>query len=139
MGETSEAPEPSVDGGRVLIIDDEQRLAEILRLTLSGSHAVAIAHNGKRALELLLGPDDFDVVLCDVLLPDRSGPDIHREVSLVRPALARRFVFMTGGIFSDTTRELLASLPNPKIEKPFDLETVERIVQEQLAASRSAT
>lgn len=123
--------------GRVLIIDDEVRLAETLRIALSESHDVEVATRGKQALELLLGDDGYDVVLCDLLLPDLTGVDIFEQISRRRPHMVSRFVFLTGGAFGERTRDFLQNVPNPRLEKPFDLESLERIVADQVALARA--
>ncbi len=124
--------------GRVLIVDDEQRLAETLRMSLSASHEVQTANRGRRALELLFGDDEFDVVLCDLLMPDLTGAELYAIVAEKRPELAEKFVFLTGGAFSEGIREFLQQVPNPRIEKPFDLEDLERLIEERVAAARCA-
>ncbi len=122
--------------GRVLIVDDEVRLAETLRIALSMSHEVEVATRGKQALELLLADDGYDVVLCDLLLPDLTGVDIFEQVLEKKPHLAPRFVFLTGGAFGERTRDFLQNVPNQRLEKPFDLESLERIVANQVALAR---
>jgi CheY-like chemotaxis protein len=139
---TAVTPPPAIAGplrGRVLIVDDEQRLAEALRLALSADHDVQVATRGKRALEILLADPSFDVVLCDLLLPDLNGADLFEEVAARFPELAKRFIFLTGGAFSARTRDFLQGVANARLEKPFDLVTLERLVNEQVVLGRSST
>jgi DNA-binding NarL/FixJ family response regulator len=64
------------------------------------------------------------VVLCDLLMPDKSGMDIYEGVRARDPALLERFVFMTGGAFTREAARFLATVPNVTLQKPFDVETV---------------
>lgn len=58
---------------RILVVEDDERLAELLRRGLSGDgFAVDVAHDGLRGLEFALG-NDYDVIVLDVLLPGLNG------------------------------------------------------------------
>lgn len=118
----------------LLLIDDEERLAETLRMALAFSHDVTIATSGNEALaKIRAGTPAFDLVLCDLFLPDISGPDIYAEVQRTRPELLARFVFLTGGAFTESARRFLQNIDNPRLEKPFDLGTLEDLISERLA------
>ncbi|NUO49736.1 MAG: PAS domain S-box protein, partial [Polyangiaceae bacterium] len=124
--------------GRILIVDDEERLAMTLKLALAHAHDVDIATRGKRAVEMLTdGKVSYDAVLCDLMLPDLSGIDVYLESTRAHPELAARFVFLTGGAFQDRARDFLQSIDNPRLDKPFDLEALERIVASRVAAART--
>lgn len=121
-------------------MDDERRLAEALRLSLATEHDVHVETQGRKALELLVGsggPATFDVILCDMLMPDLAGHDLYEQVAMRRPEMAERFVFLTGGAFTDSTRAFLQRVPNPRIEKPFDLDALEKLVDERVRFARS--
>jgi CheY-like chemotaxis protein/two-component sensor histidine kinase len=115
---------------RVLVVDDELPLASMLSRVLADDHAVRITSSAREALEILLGSEEFDLVLCDLLMPGMSGMDLYRELREQRPGLERRLVFMTGGAFTPRASDFLASVPNARIEKPFDLKQVRRLVRE---------
>ena len=119
---------------RVLVIDDELAIANTLRELLAPEHEVVAATSGAQALATL-AQADFDVVFCDVMMPDMSGMDLYEHLRVERPSLARRVVFMTGGAFTERTAEFLASVDNRRVEKPFSLGMVEGIVREMAGAS----
>lgn len=121
--------------GRVLIVDDEERLAATLALALSDTHEVDTISRGGEAVERL-AQADYDVILCDLLLPDLSGVDVYEQVTATRPELAPRFVFITGGAFTERARSLLQSIPNPRVDKPFDLAELEALLDRQIAKLR---
>lgn len=67
---------------RVLVVDDEQHIAEGVRFNLQADgHDVVVADTGERALELLLDtPSPFDVVVLDVMLPGKNGFTVAAEL-----------------------------------------------------------
>jgi DNA-binding response OmpR family regulator len=72
---------------RVLIVEDEQHLSEVLRFNLEAEgYAVEAVETGEAALELLLGPSRtaFDVVVLDVMLPGKNGFDVVTELRQAR-------------------------------------------------------
>jgi PAS domain S-box-containing protein len=125
----TKAPPPPRRGA-VLVIDDEEPLAHALRRFLSGDHEVTAVHGAREALELLRGGKRYDVILCDVMMPQVTGMELHAAVGELDPAQAARMVFLTGGAFTPPAREFLDRVPNRRIEKPFDLEDVRELVHE---------
>lgn len=117
---------------RVLIIDDELSVAKGLKRMLLG-HEVVIIRDGQEALERLAGDSDFDVILCDVMMPGLSGSELYARVTLEQPELKSRFVFMTGGAFTQYCRSFLETVGCPVLHKPFDpavvLESVENLAR----------
>jgi two-component system, NtrC family, sensor kinase len=105
---------------RVLVVDDEPQLTAVLRRILGRQHDVVVAHSGREALTLLEEDDAFDRVFCDLMMADLTGMDVHAELSRRRPELLARFVFMTGGSFTERARAFLQTVPLPRIEKPFE-------------------
>ena len=110
----------------------------MLQRVLEGEHEVHVTTAAREAFELLTSDDQFDVVLCDLLMPAMSGMDLYRELKRHRPGLENRLVFMTGGAFTPRAAEFLALVSNRRIEKPFDLSQVRRLVRE-LAGTNQAS
>lgn len=113
---------------RVLVIDDEQLLGQTIQLGLEDSLSVELETSGTRGLERILSDDQFELVLCDLSLPDLSGIDIYARVQKERPELTKRFVVMTGGAVSTESRDFLESYEGPLLNKPFTLSQVESLV-----------
>ncbi|MCX4241855.1 hybrid sensor histidine kinase/response regulator [Paraliomyxa miuraensis] len=118
---------PVGGGRRVLIIDDDPLVANSLRRLLA-NREVQIADSGRRGIEILRENDRFEVVLCDLMMPEVSGIDVYETVLEERPDLAERFIFMTGGAFTERARAFLDRVSNPKLEKPFDGKTLRMLV-----------
>jgi two-component system, cell cycle sensor histidine kinase and response regulator CckA len=119
---------------RILIIDDEPLLGQTLRFAFQDKHDVEVASSGREALERLGTDAAFDLVLCDLMMPDVSGEHVYRAVSEHTPGLLPRFVFMTGGAFTERAQEFLAQFAGRQLEKPFNIDEVELLLSELSAA-----
>jgi PAS domain S-box-containing protein len=116
---------------RLLIIDDEEIVARTLQRALAEDHDVVVVTRGRDAVAALTEDNGtpFDLILCDLMMPEMSGEDVYAEVTRRRPDLARRFVFMTGGPFTTRGRQFLGSVDAPVIDKPFDVAIVRAMVR----------
>jgi signal transduction histidine kinase/CheY-like chemotaxis protein len=106
---------------RLLVIDDEVALTSALRRQLGAHHDVDVANSGPAALELL-ERRSFDVVLCDVMMPEMDGVAVREALARRDPGLAERLVFMTGGLSAERTRRAVEALALPVLGKPVPLE-----------------
>jgi PAS domain S-box-containing protein len=117
---------------RVLVVDDEVVLTGLLARALGRDGCdVTTVMNGGAALSALEGAR-FDLVLCDLMMPEMSGQEVYREATRKWPQLARRFAFMTGGAFTPRGRQFLSSVPAPILEKPFGIDDLLRFVHARL-------
>jgi DNA-binding NtrC family response regulator len=134
-----ESPEPTtvqasqiVRGARILVVDDEPGIAEVLvEVFQLDGHAVEMVSNGGAALEKLRA-GRYDLILSDVRMPDLDGPALYHEVERRHPDLLRSFIFLTGDIMSPETSQFLAETSVPCLSKPFTLEMVREVVQRVL-------
>ena len=104
---------------RLLLIDDERPIVAAIRRLMSTDDVVG-AHTGADALRLLRESEPFDVVVCDLMLPDCDGEDVYVEATRVAPDLEPRFLFMTGGATTERAERFLAAVAPRTIRKPFD-------------------
>jgi CheY-like chemotaxis protein len=126
-------PEPqAARRGRVMIIDDEASLVRLVQRLLGSEHDVTGFEEARVALEALTGGAEFDVVLCDLMMPEMSGMELYDEIAKRAPSLLPRFVFLTGGAFTSTARQFLERIPNRSLDKPFDSRTLRTTVRELL-------
>jgi CheY-like chemotaxis protein len=114
---------------RILVVDDESAIANALRRLLT-PHEVEIATDGRTALRRLQDGPDVDVILCDLMLPDIAGSEIFKRATERRPELRSRFIFMTGGAFVPEAAAFLDQCGCRVLDKPFDLERLQRYVVE---------
>lgn len=116
---------------RIVIVDDEPMIGTTLRVLLADEHEVVLAESGAAA-RTALEREEFDLVLCDLMMPGVSGMDLHAWLLERSPEAARRMVFMTGGVFTDEARAFLEKVPNRRIEKPFDTRDLLRLIEAEL-------
>lgn len=122
-------------GGRVLIIDDEPGLCRALQRLLDPPYEVVYATGGRAAITLLDQDQDFDAVLCDLMMPDVNGPGVYEHILRVAPRLAPRTVFCTGGVFADPVRTFLQTSGRPCLEKPIERASLMAAVQRVVSAA----
>lgn len=123
---------PLVRRGNILVVDDEPLVAAIIRRFLGQRHEVTVLTDGKDALEQIQSGKRFDVILCDLMMPNVSGMDFHEELSRMAPDQCERVIFVTGGAFSPQARSFLDRVPNLRIEKPFDVKVLQSLVEKFL-------
>ncbi|MBA3542701.1 MAG: response regulator [Deltaproteobacteria bacterium] len=126
-------PGMSTDRARIVLIDDEPVLLHSLERVLAREHEVLAFTNPTAALETILGRDDLDLVICDLIMPGLSGMEIYARILQRSPALAARMVFVTGGAFTPSVRAFLDSITNPCLEKPFGPDRLRALVRDFLA------
>lgn len=124
--------------GRVLVVDDEPTMHATIRRILAHDHEVEAVSKAVEALALFRSGARFDVVLCDVMMPQTTGVELYRTLADIDPEQAARVVFMTGGAFTQTAREFLDTSSNRRIEKPFQVEGLRALIDEIIAARPSS-
>jgi PAS domain S-box-containing protein len=106
--------------GRILVVDDDRLLLEAVRRTLEEEHDVVAVPTGRDALDLLEAGTDFDVILCDVVMPGINGEGLWTHIASAAPELASRVVFLTAGAVTESTEALLQGTTNAVLTKPFE-------------------
>lgn len=131
------AASATADGRRVLVLEDEVEIAELLARCLKGMGCrVSVAHEGQVALGLA-ERESFDLILTDLKMPGMSGREFYGRLAASRPALAQRVVFVTGDTVSPETESFLAESGRPHLAKPFSLEEFKSMVLAALQGSIS--
>jgi two-component system cell cycle sensor histidine kinase/response regulator CckA len=125
---------PGANRMRILIIDDEPLIAAALKRALKG-HDLEVMDSGRKAVDILATGASFDLIFCDLMMPELTGMDVYEWVKADRPGLESHIVFMTGGTFTPRAQAFLESVPNPRLEKPFDVEKVRRLIDRASGAS----
>ncbi len=127
---------PSGKQPRVLVVDDEELVLSTLKRLLEPRCLVQICHSGREALAIC-EQDDFDVVLCDLMMGDLTGMDLYDQLKQRQRPVVERFVFITGGAYTQRAEEFLEAVPNPNLTKPIDVQQLHRMV-DQLVGQRQA-
>ncbi len=129
----SEAPQSSIrpgqaDGARVLIVADEPLVTQGLKRLLPEAKVV-IELSGAGALQRLRDGERFDLILCDLMMPDITGIEVDRCIREEFPQLVSRLAFTTGGGFTATAQTFLDSTDRVVLQKPVNPELLHQLVK----------
>jgi signal transduction histidine kinase len=143
-GAKSEAPAlPSADqidrhegtGKRVLIIDDEEPILNLVRENLRyHGYEVMVARHGQAGLNELKH-SRFDVTFCDWKMPGLNGRQVYEQLRTTDPRLCQRMVFITGDVINEQMRQFLELEKVPCLTKPFALPELRAAIKTVLEAA----
>jgi CheY-like chemotaxis protein len=124
--------------GTILVIDDEGSFVRALtRLLRRDGYHVDTAWNGWHALAQLQ-ERQYDVILCDLHMPDLDGPAFYALLTQQYPALRQRIIFLTGNSRGVASRTFLEQSGRPWLRKPSPIAAIRRAIQDVLQASPPA-
>ena len=130
------AMETKPEQPRVLVIYDEKGLRDMLTYVLSRhGYGVVVAATGEVALEKL-GRQDFDVALCDVMMPGIDGIEVLRRAKELSPRTA--VIMVTGHPTMEAAAEAARLGAFDYISKPYDLDRIFLLLNRALQWSRSS-
>lgn len=118
----------------ILVVDDDDDVRELIGLTLDNQgHDVDTVGSGEAALERL-AQHAYDLVVCDLDMPDLDGPAVYRAIEQ-QPPPRPAVVFITGYADAGLHAEFLRTAQVPVVGKPFEInvlrETVRRMLSRQ--------
>jgi CheY-like chemotaxis protein len=116
---------------RVLVIDDDLLLLKTLTRIL-GSEFEIVAVPSAREAFARIAEDSFDVILCDLMMPEMTGMDLHAVLARAAPDEAEKMIFLTGGTFTPRAQEFLDAVPNLRLDKPFDAKQLRAIIRDHV-------
>ncbi len=123
------APAPAPRRRRVLVIDDEAVVRQMVAAMLAALDCdVTEAEGGRAGLALAAGPTAFDAIICDLVMPDVDGVALHAALAQAHPARLPRIVFITGGAVSPQTSAFLERADVAVLAKPFGLDALQAAV-----------
>jgi PAS domain S-box-containing protein len=115
-------------GHTILIVEDEVILATgLARLLRRDGHTVDLAANGRLALAQL-DERTYDLILCDVRMPELDGPTLYRLLERQQPDLCSRVIFLTGDTLEPATQAFLEQSGAPCLTKPFRIAEARRTI-----------
>jgi len=125
-------------GGRakphILIVDDEPRMGKAMGRLLALRYQVSLASSAREALSMLEAGQSFDAIVCDLMMPEMTGMEMYERLRPVRPSLAERMIFMTGGAYTEEAHEFLAQFSERRLDKPFPPEELDRALKHVLGS-----
>ena len=120
-------------GKRVLVIDDEDAILQMVRETLSEyGYEVDIARDGEAALRRL-DKTPYDLALCDWRMPGLNGQQVYERLCVSNPALSRRMIFITGDVINESAQKFLRDRHKVCLTKPFSLADFRAAIGKALA------
>ena len=121
---------------KALVVDDEESNAALVRRVLSSAGYDTESTTLSRRALVMMERTAYDAVICDVKMPELSGQELYGRVCQIRPEMARRFIFITGDIDGQDTREFLDKTRCSYFMKPFNLERL-TVAVDMMTGSRS--
>jgi CheY-like chemotaxis protein len=132
----SAGPEPSPESAtssrgsaaRVLVVDDDPLVSRALARAL-GDCEVVVTSDARDALASIESGERFDVIVCDLMMPDMTGMDLYDALLDIAPGQVERMIFLSGGAVTPRARDFAATVPNLLLEKPFDVQRLREIIR----------
>ena len=121
--------------GRVLVVDDEPLILRMMMHALRDHDVVGVT-SAADALDQC-GNRDFDVVLCDLMMPGMTGMQLYQRLRDSHPGMEARVVFMTGGTLLPDVHRFLADTPNPCLEKPVPIKRLRTCIDDRVRKNRA--
>jgi PAS domain S-box-containing protein len=128
---------PEVERVSLLVIDDEAPILRVIERLLSRDHKVTGVLDAITALSLIEGGQEFDVILCDVMMSSMDGVTFYEHLVEDHPALAERLVFLTGGALTESQVRLLKERDIPIIYKPFNKRDLLYIIADRFSYQKA--
>jgi CheY-like chemotaxis protein len=129
---TASVPPVAAVRARILVIDDEPLVAEAVQSMLATVHDVVTETNPKEALARIVRGERFDLILCDLIMPEMTGMDLYQQVLQRAPDALDSIVLMTGGASTAQARRFVESVTNPRIQKPFGMKSLQDTISRLL-------
>jgi PAS domain S-box-containing protein len=121
---------------RILVIDDEPLVRRAVVRSLEPEYEVLAVATAGEALRRLEAGEAFDLILCDLMMPEMTGMELAGRLEQNLPRMAARMVFLSGGAFTPESAAFLGSVGSRFVEKPFLPDDLSRRVGDLLASQR---
>ena len=116
------APDSIIQTRRVLLLEDDQTLTTMIKEFLeSHFYKVVAVSNGAEGVRSLL-KDEFDIIICDIVMPKLPGDMFYFAVKKTKPHLCRRFVFITGYADNSKINDFITEVKGTMLAKPFEMD-----------------
>lgn len=121
---TTSTDAPSIDGGAVLIVDDNDDMLAYLEENISEKSRVIVAHDGLEALDKL-SANDVSLIICDWMMPRMDGAELCKQIRNDASTSHIPFVMLTAKTDNDSKVKGMNVGADAYIEKPFSISYLE--------------
>ena len=133
QNDSVERPSNAFEFRAILLVDDDRQLAGALQWILADqSFLVDVANDGEEAL-LKIKANQYDAIVCDVMMPRLRGDELYTQASQLRRDLADRFIFITGYAADPKVNLFLTKTGCKYLIKPFPVQVLIDSVKQLLA------
>ena len=114
----------------ILVVDDKKVIGDFFILTMGYyGHQITVVHDLPHTLHAIK-TQEFDIAFMDMLMPDKDGVDVLKEVKSLAPDLP--VVMMSGYSLDDKRKEARRLGAVECLKKPFEVEDIRRVVKEAI-------
>ena len=107
-------------------------IGKVIRRFLAPEHEVVVTDRASEGLARIQQGEPFDVILCDLMMPQMTGMEFYARLYSHSPEFANRIIFLTGGSFTPAARAFLDEVSNQRVEKPFDTQHLRALVNDRV-------
>jgi DNA-binding NtrC family response regulator len=113
---------------KVLLLEDDIHFADILKTYLESLfYEVTAVKSGVEGLKAVMAAD-FDVIVCDMLMPHLPGDMFYLAVEKTKPYLCKKFIFITGHKGLPKIDNFIKSINGTILPKPFHMDTLREMI-----------
>jgi CheY-like chemotaxis protein len=120
---------PNAERVRLLVVDDDALVGEAIARAVAAEAHTEVLRDAREATARLAAGDRWDLILCDLMMPETSGMELYREVLVRAPDALRSIVFMTAGAFTPRARAFVDTVGKRCLEKPIDPDVLRDVVR----------
>jgi YesN/AraC family two-component response regulator len=119
----------------ILLVDDDSDFRSEFAETLLDDYRITQASGGHEALKILEKPNDVDLVILDVIMPDVRGTAVLRRIKQLAPDLG--VIILTGFSSKDVAIEALKGAADDYVEKPVQVHKIRESIARLLQTTRA--
>ncbi len=113
---------------KILLLEDDEQFSEIIKGFLeSHFYEVVAVRNGVEGVREVMA-SDFEVIICDMMMPTLPGDMFYFAVERIRPHLCPRFIFITGLRGSPKVNEFIKRVKGTMLSKPFHVDDLIEVI-----------
>ncbi|MBI1884595.1 MAG: response regulator [Chlamydiae bacterium] len=135
---TSKQEETPVKKGKILIIEDEPSVQNLLVDALENHHDIATAMDGREG-QRIIQRERFDLYVIDLRMPYMDGRELYAWIEKDFPREAKKVIFITGDTYDKKIQNFLSSVQQPQLNKPFQIVTLQSLVSQMLEKTADRT